>query len=144
MPCRSLGDFCTASHREDQGVYPCHSLWVLRWKKWQGEGFPRYASVALSDITPPMLYVLCLWERDRPLTHNRPQTNNLTLSQDMEFVVNKVALPKVLPEYFTFPLSLLFHQCATHIHSYTVDITSSSRSSIKGYSFTPLPTPPQE
>ena len=36
------------------------------------------------------------------MAHNRPQTNNLTLSQDMVFVVDKVALPEVFSRVLQF------------------------------------------
>jgi hypothetical protein len=115
--CRSPGDFCTASHREDQGVYPGQSVGFVV-KEVAGTEISPLCLGCCQIITPPMLYVLCLSDRDRPLTHNSPQTNNLTLSQDMEFV-NKVALPKVFSRVLHFSLLIIIPPLR-HSHSSTV------------------------
>ena len=90
--------------------------------------FPLMLQLLCQVITPPMLCVLCLSNKDRPLAHNRPQFYR-QITWPSQKIWNlwwtKWHCQRSFPECFTFPFSWLFHQCATHIHSSTVVITSS-------------------
>jgi len=120
MPCHSPGDFCTASHREDQGIYPGHSLWVLWWKKWQGEEFSPYVSVAMSDYHS----IFCMFFVYHKGTDHWPTTGHRQIiwpSHKIWFLWwTKWHCQRSFPECFNFPLIVIpMH----HSHSSTVDIT---------------------